>query len=190
MIETTDLDEPIGLDAPAGADGDRKNHLRDFQARLSERLRQANAAPRAASLGLLIGDQRWLVDLSEAGEIVPIPSMVTMVPLTRDWFRGLVNLRGTLYGVTDLLRLSGDAATPVVKESRLLALAASLNVNAALVVTRMLGLHDAQAWRVEPQRQHWAPWAGRCLVDPDGREWFELSLARLAADERFLSVSR
>lgn len=167
-----------------------KTHLREFQARLSERLRRATSADMAARLGLLIGDERYLVDLSEAGEIVPIPSQITVVPLTRDWFRGLVNLRGSLFGVSDLQRFAGDAPTPVGKESRLIAFSASLNLNAALLVTRMLGLHDAQHWRHDPSRQHWAPWAGRCLVDDEGREWFELSLSRLAADERFLSVNR
>ena len=170
--------------------GETKTHLREFQERLSERLRNASGTSRAARLGLAIGDQRWLVDLAEAGEIVPIPTQMTPVPLTPDWFKGLVNLRGTLFGVSDLMRFSGDVFTPVSKESRLLALAGNLNLNAALVVTRMLGLHDSTAWRPDPSRAHWAPWAGRCLVDGDGRDWFELSLSRLAGDEQFLSVGR
>ena len=141
--------------------GETKTHLREFQERLSERLRNASGTSRAARLGLAIGDQR-----------------------------GLVNLRGTLFGVSDLMRFSGDVFTPVSKESRLLALAGSLNLNAALVVTRMLGLHDSTAWRPDPSRAHWASWAGRCLVDGDGRDWYELSLSRLAGDEQFLSVGR
>jgi len=169
---------------------DRPTHLRDFQAHLTERLRQANTAPRTARLGLQIGEERWLVDLAEAGEIVPIPALATSVPFTRDWLVGLVNLRGALFAVTDLQRFAGDGATPRVKESRLLAFATSLTVNAALVVTRMLGLHDAQQWKVDESRRHGAPWAGRCLVDDEGRAWNELSLARLAADEHFLSAAR
>lgn len=190
MNAIDDVDTGAELEAGTGLDGERKSHLRDFQARLSERLRQASTAPRSARLGLAIGDQRWLVDLSEAGEIVPIPSQITVVPLTRDWFKGLVNLRGSLFGVSDLLRFAGDAPTPIGKESRLIAFSASLNLNAALLVTRMLGLHDSQHWSHDPSRQHWAPWAGRCLVDGEGREWFELSLSKLAADDRFLSVNR
>ena len=98
--------------------GETKTHLREFQERLSERLRNASGTSRAARLGLAIGDQRWLVDLAEAGEIVPIPTQMTPVPLTRDWFKGLVNLRGTLFGVSDLMRFSCDVFTPVSKESR------------------------------------------------------------------------
>jgi hypothetical protein len=48
-----------------------------LHARLAERLRAADAAPAlAARLGLMIGERRWLVDLSEAGEIVPVPEAI------------------------------------------------------------------------------------------------------------------
>ena len=171
-------------------DGETKSHLREFQERLAERLRNASASPRVARLGMAIDERRWLVDRAEAGEIVPVPAQMSPVPNTRDWFRGLVNLRGTLFGVSDLLRFSGGGFTPLAKESRLLAISASLNLNAALLVSRMLGLNDASGWRHEPSSDLPLPWAGRCLVDPDGREWHELSLARLAADERFLAVAR
>lgn len=180
-------------------DADDKGHLRQFQARLSERLRQADVAPRVARLGLLIGGQRWLVDLSEAGEIVPWPMAITPVPLTAPWFRGLVNLRGVLFGVSDLDRFAGGGATPLSRDSRLLAFGASLNLNAALLVSRMLGLHDPADWRAAedegaqgqvPAPEQAPAWAGRSLVDGEGRTWRELSLARLAADERFLCAGR
>lgn len=235
----------------AASGEESKGHLRQFQARLSERLRQAGNAPRAAKLGLMIGARRWLVDLAEAGEIVPLPSAITPVPLTADWFRGIVNLRGALFAVSDLRRFAGGAPTPVTRESRLLAFSTSLDLNAALLVSRMLGLHDPGGWREaeageaaeatetadaggrtaaagpaavggsagaaasdafaahpvatasassgspdEPEGESadrlpaGAPWAGRRLVDAEGRVWQELSLARLAADERFLSASR
>jgi twitching motility protein PilI len=167
-----------------------KSHLREFQERLAERLRGAVATPRVARLGLAIDQQRWLVDLAEAGEIVPVPSPIMPMPNTRDWFRGLVNLRGTLYGVTDLLRFGGAGFTPLAKESRLLALSGRLNVQGALLASRMLGLHDASAWREASARALALPWAGRCLIDTEGRDWHELSLARLAADERFLAAGR
>lgn len=175
-----------GDGAPQDAKG---QHLRDFEAHLAERLRHAGEAQHTARLGLLIGEQPWLVELSEAGEIVPIPT-IAPVPLARDWFRGLVNLRGTLFGVTDLQRFAGGVPTAITKESRLLALGASLNVDAAIVVSRMLGLHDPSEWQVDDTAAPPAPWAGRCLIDHQGRRWHELSLARLAADEQFLSAAR
>ncbi|MGD9941723.1 MAG: chemotaxis protein CheW [Burkholderiaceae bacterium] len=206
-----------------------RQNLRDFQARLSERLKQAaSGSMQAARLGVQIGGQRLLIELSEAGEIVGVPAVVAPVPLTRDWFKGLVNLRGSLYGVADLARFCGGEPTPTTKESRLVALAARLNLNSAILVDRMLGLQNpdamteddaesdapealaasgaagaADASRVSgaagtsgatdtsaarpPAR---APWLGRAWRDADGQRWTELSLARLASDERFLAVAR
>lgn len=174
--------------------------LEAFQDRLDERLREASAAPDlAARLGLMIGTQRWLVDLSEAGEIVPVPDAIAPVPLTRDWLLGLVNLRGALYTVVDLQRFAQTGRTEPGKESRLLALASRLEFNAAILVTRMLGLRNVASMRVDDSTQTGevaAPssgqpeWIGRTLVDADGQRWQELDLARLAAGPAFLMVGR
>ncbi len=166
-----------------------KAHLREFQARLTERLRHASVSSETAQLGVAIGERRWLVDLAEAGEIAPVPGTIAEVPLTRSWLRGLVNLRGNLYAVSDLARFADEGDTPIVKESRLLAFSTRLGVNAALLVTRMLGLHATtrmQALEDVPARS----WQGRRYVDAEGRDWTELSLSRLAADERFLVANR
>lgn len=173
--------------------------MQEFQARLSERLREASAAPDlAARLGLMIGERRWLVDLSEAGEIVPVPDPIAPVPLTRDWLLGLVNLRGALYTVVDLQRYAQLGRTDTGKESRLLALASRLNFNAAILVTRMLGLRNVASMRIDDDPSAvdtFGPggrpeWVGRTLVDADGQRWFELDLARLAAGDAFLLVGR
>jgi twitching motility protein PilI len=173
--------------------------LKDFQARLTERLKEASATPDlAARLGLMIGEQRWLVDLSEAGEIVPVPDAIAPVPLTRDWLLGLVNLRGALYTVIDLQRYGQLGRTDAGKESRLLALAARLNFNAAILVSRMLGLRNVASMRVDDTRgaeeafgaAGRPDWVGRTLLDADGQRWHELDLGRLAAGTEFLIVGR
>lgn len=167
-----------------------RTHLRDFQARLSERLRRASTSDVAARLGLMIGADRYLVDLAEAGEIVPIPDTMTRIPLTRDWMRGLVNMRGVLYAVSDLARFQGQISTPLSRESRLLAFTSRLNFNAAILVTRMLGLHNVSGMTETMGADADAPWKRRLLTDAEGRVWTELSLAHLIADERFLTVNR
>lgn len=170
---------------------DRKN-LREFQARLSERLRQAaSGSTQAARLGVRIGGRRLLIELSEAGEIVAANGAITPVPLTHDWFKGLVNLRGSLYGVSDLARFDGGDFTPGTKETRLVAFAPRLNLNGAILVDRMLGLQNVSAMAEdESTGASGQPWLGRGWVDEQGNHWTELSLERLAADERFLAVSR
>jgi twitching motility protein PilI len=181
----------------------QSTQLKDFQSRLNERLREAGTTPDlAARLGLMIGGQRWLVDLSEAGEIVPVPDTIAPVPLTRDWLVGLVNLRGALYTVIDLQRYAQLGRTEVSKESRLLALAARLEFNAAILVTRMLGLRNVASMRIDDADAQpslaeggFGPagrpdWVGRTLIDADGNRWHELDLARLAAGSAFLLAGR
>lgn len=150
----------------------------------------AETAPGApARLGLRIGDVHWLVDLAEAGEIVPVPPLLP-VPLTQDWFAGLANLRGQLLAVVDVARFAGAAGLVPDKDTRLLALTPRLQSNVALLVSRMLGL------RVPGGMQPLAPaadapaWTGASWRDEAGLVWQELRLARLLADERFQRIAR
>ena len=147
----------------------------------------------AARLGMLIGEERLLVDLAEAGEILPLPPSIVPVPLTRDWFLGMTNVRGSLFTVVDLRRFSGRSMTEVGKESRLLSLAPSLGFNVTLIVSRMLGLRNPSAMTlvVDPPASRAAvPWMGNAFADADGDIWHELSLSKLTAEPEFLMVGR
>ena len=160
--------------------------LRAFQERLSERLGQAGAA-RQTKLGVEAGGRLWLVELSEAGEIVAVPPNFAVVPLTHSWLRGLVNLRGSLHAVTDLADFLGEPPSVVGRDSRLLVFASRLNLNAAVLVDRMIGLQDMAGLRMisDPDGADAAEW-----VDSQDRHWYELSLQQLAVDERFLVAAR
>src|SRR5204862_429462 len=84
--------------------------LRDYQLALSQRLQSAQAGARVASkLGLRVAGEAWLVDLVEAGEVLPVPP-ITPVPLAQPWFRGVANIRGNLHSVTANRILLGQAA--------------------------------------------------------------------------------
>lgn len=168
-----------------------RESLREFQVRLSERLRHAaSSAGQSAWLGIEVDGRRMLVDLSEAGEIAP-NGTTAAVPLTHDWFRGLVNLRGSLYGVSDLGRFAGGKPAQTTKATRLLAFSPRLNLNGAIVVDRMLGLQNTSTMSEETAADETAPsWMGRRWIDAEGNRWTELSLERLASDERFLAVNR
>ena len=83
--------------------------LKDYQRGLAERLREAGAGRMASKLGMQLGTETWLVDLGDAGEVIPVPA-VTPVPLTRPWFKGVANVRGNLYCVIDFPAFLGSAA--------------------------------------------------------------------------------
>ena len=165
--------------------------LREFQAQLAERLRLARTRDvQSASLGVAIGERRYLVDVLDAGEILSIPS-IRPVPLARGWFRGMVNLRGVLVTVNDLQQFDGGEPTPLTKESRLLSFGSRFGTNAAVLVTRMLGLRDAAAMRSASVPAHEArAWLGAAWTDETGVVWRELDLERLVHDDRFLAIGR
>jgi twitching motility protein PilI len=78
---------------------EKKLSLREFQESLVRRLTGARAGQSSrALLGVQAGRDYWLLDLAEAGEIIPLPPL-TDVPLTKPWFCGIANVRGTLYSV-------------------------------------------------------------------------------------------
>src|SRR3954449_12498789 len=117
--------------------------LREYQLSLSERLQSAAAGTRVASkLGLRAGGEAWLVDLKEAGEVIPVPD-ISPVPLARQWFKGVANVRGNLYSVSDLGALLGQHSTPLSDHARLLLVADRFRAGAALLIESSLGLRNA-----------------------------------------------
>jgi twitching motility protein PilI len=161
----------------------RRARLRQYQEQLLERMQAArtSSGARAHQLGVEIGGVRYLLDLVEAGEIVPLPPLAA-VPLTQPWYLGLANVRGSLLGVVDLARYLDPDALPAAPAAgaRLVTFAPGLAFPCALLVARVVGLRHAADMTSEGGR----------LLDADGREWTPLSLAGLAREERFLQVAR
>jgi twitching motility protein PilI len=162
--------------------------LREYQLALSERLQSAAAGTRVPTkLGLRAGGEAWLVDLKDAGEVIPVPA-ISPVPLARAWFKGVANVRGNLYSVSDLAGLLGQPATPLSDHARLLLVAERFRAGAALLVEGSLGLRTADGLKLRtgdaPQR-----WVRAHYEDTDGNVWKELDIAALIQDEAFLEVS-
>ena len=157
----------------------RRTRLRQYQVQLLERMQAArsNSGARINHLGVQIGAQRILLDLTQAGEIVPV-SPVTTVPLTQPWYLGLANIRGNLVGVIDLARYLKLGETGSGQDARFVTFAGALGFNCALLVSKVYGLRHAG-----DMRQH-----GDQLRDADANEWDVLDLAALARDPRFLQI--
>ncbi|MEI7429157.1 MAG: chemotaxis protein CheW [Betaproteobacteria bacterium] len=165
----------------------KRGGLREFQAHLATRLAGASEQSAAGLLGIQAGTDFWLVDLSDSGEIVPLTPL-TSVPLTKQWFAGIANIRGNLYAVSDFSAFQGKESTPQNTSSRLLLVGTRHGNNAALLVTRMLGLRNADdltSVAVDPN----APlWADEAYTDKEGRRWKKLNVRKLLADENFMEI--
>jgi twitching motility protein PilI len=163
--------------------------LREYQQALFERLRASAAsdAGKTTRLGLEAGSVRWLLRLDEAQEVISVAPL-TPVPLTKSWFRGLVNIRGNLFSVVDLGLFAGGGGAVSTTEARLVLLAERFHVNAALLVQRLLGLRSLSDFLVDESEPARHSWASKRLRDADGNVWHELSVSGLAQQNEFLQA--
>jgi twitching motility protein PilI len=165
----------------------RKFNLRQFQTDLSRRMQAAAQAPAQASrLGFQAAGANWLVSLEEIDEVMPLPEIVATPGATR-WFRGLTNIRGNLYAVTDLSDFLDGSPTQESADSRLLLVHRKHGVNAAFIIQRSLGLRQIGQFEKSDEQAKWACGAN-CYLESDGPVWVEIDLTRLLADPAFLSI--
>lgn len=174
--------------------------LREFQQSLSERLLSARRGEGGQTLlGIesgtedLPGGSRWLIDLADSGEVVPLPPL-TPAPLTKSWFAGIANIRGMLYSVVDFSGWRGGASTPCNAQSRLLLVGARHGINSALLVRRSLGLRPQQQLHAAAPAHLGAtetpPWLGGRFTDAQGIVWTQLLIPHLLADADYLDIAR
>ena len=165
--------------------------MRDFQTHLVDRMHAArsSADTHVNQLAVVIGGSRFLLDLTQAGEIATVGA-ITRVPLTADWFLGLSNLRGNLISIIDLARFQGQDATVIEKDSRVVAFAPALGFNCGLLVSRVLGLRNVGAMTLKNSAGNAdnPPWLARHYVDQEAQDWTELDLSLITQDSRFLHV--
>jgi twitching motility protein PilI len=190
MTDTSSLEQPSIKQTAAN----RRTRLRDFQTQLMERMQSAKAGAHigASLLGVLIGQNRFLIDLREAGEIVSSGNL-TQVPLTQDWYLGVSNVRGNLTSVIDYSRFIGGQITTPSSSNRVLSFANSLSFNSGLLVTQVLGLRNSDDMELvdsgnsnEVFNKH--PWIINQYLDKDGNNWSQLSLFLLVQDQSFLHI--
>lgn len=156
--------------------------LREFQQNVLNRLQvQASAGDRITTLGVQIGESNWLVDMAEISEVLEMPAL-TPVPLTKPWYRGVANVRGNIYSITDLAAFFGQGASVQDAHSRVLLVGQKFSFNAGLLVTRVLGLRDAKGW------QHSEQDGMERYQDDGGQTWTRLNIKQLLQQPEFLQI--
>lgn len=169
--------------------------LRELQSRLATRLQAARTEGVSASwLAVESAGSRYLFPLAQSGEIFPFSS-AQYVPYTHPWFLGVANLRGGLYGVVDLASFVAGRAPPMRSdatraESRLVALNSALEVNCALLIDRLAGLRNVDAFTSSSGPAEGSPgYFGSGYTDTNGAFWQEINLQALSQQPQFLSIS-
>ena len=165
-----------------------KTSLRDYQRELAQRLGGAERGGTASKLGVQVGDENWLVDLADAGEVIPVPP-ITPVPLTRSWFKGVTNIRGNLYSVVDFPGFLGGAAVALGDQARLLLIGERFHMSSALLVDRSLGLRNTEHLQLRGRGEIGSSWLRAEYTDAEGGLWKELDVPQLLQHPDFLGVA-
>ena len=147
-----------------------------------------------AWLALRVGGRNLLFPLGQSGEIFPLTSLQP-VPYARDWFRGVLNIRGGLYGVVDLAGFIAvdtgvSRAESASQDLSVVTLNVALEVNCALQVDGLLGLRGGDAFTSSSAADPGAPaYFGHQFIDSAGEQWQEIDLRILSQTPQFLSIS-
>lgn len=166
--------------------------LHEFQAQLTQRVQAAQNSTTSSisQLGVMVGDTHYLFDLQQTSEIMPVRP-ITKVPLTQDWFLGLSSIRGNLVGVVDFPRFLGYVGTEMDAACRIIVFSRGLSLHGGLLVSRVLGLRNAQQMMPVPesgQASELSPWVTQRYRDDQSRLWLRIDLAVLVQDSRFLQI--
>lgn len=165
----------------------KKFNLREFQTRLSQQLQAAaNRDTSGSRLGFRVGEDNWLVSLADTEEVLPVPPIVK-VPGACRWFRGLANIRGNLYAVSDFADFMGMGTTPEHSGCRLLIPHRDFGVNAALLIRGTLGLRNISRYTARDDAPGHS-WITRHYADESGAPWRDLDFAQLLGTPAFLMV--
>jgi twitching motility protein PilI len=176
----------------------KREALRELQTRLAKRLQAAQSEGLSVSwLAVRAGGRNYLLPLGQSGEIVSL-SNPQAVPYAKDWFKGVLNIRGSLFGVVELGRFVASSGGPVAlpaspsanaAEASVVTLNTQLEVNCALQVDSLAGLRGAEAFvSIAPAPEGAPGYFGPCHVDGQGQRWQEINLRTLAQSPLFLSI--
>lgn len=154
------------------------------------RVTTGNGETSSAVLGVAVGEDRYLISMAEVSEVIPIPKLAH-VPLTQPWFLGVANVRGNLYGVTDLGVYLGKDSSPYNQKSRILLASPGDKLHGGFIVNSMLGIRSLSEFTSTRTAKKKLPKGIiKQYKDTEGRLWLELSLFALIREEKFLHIAR
>lgn len=137
-------------------------------------------------LGISVGGQHVLVDLADISEVLALPDMFA-VPLTQAWFLGMANVRGNLYGISDLSQLIGQGAAAKTANSRVLLVGQQLMPQVGLMVDRLIGLRSVDQLKAKKAgRQQAQCFKKQTYEDSEGNNWLELDCRALIDANGFM----
>jgi len=164
------------------------SNLREFQEAILSKLKDAASqvgGESSSRLGVTVGDKRFLINLQDVKEVLPVPPM-QLVPFTQPWFLGVANVRGNLYSISDLAQFIGMPPTPKSANNRILLLSTESTAQVALLVDSLIGLRSVQGMQVQSVDGEADFFSMNVYKDAEGWDWLELDVEALVQNKRFV----
>jgi chemotaxis signal transduction protein len=167
----------------------RKETLREFQEALQAKMdaaRSGEYSETAMYFGVAAGGVNFLLHGADIQGVYS-SSHLDPIPASKPWVAGAANIKGTVHAVTDLAVLLGR---PRTQRGMFLVVNSQTLSGAALMIDSLTGLHaEERAGEEINERLDGAhpEWVGACYLI-DGRKFFMLDVAKLAADDRFAKL--
>lgn len=165
---------------------------------LERRAKAAAAGARDAAAGrtwigvaFRIGGETFLVARDETREIMGVPTPLTRVPGSREWIRGIANVRGQLLPVIDLKQYLGSGATQPGRNTRVIVVN-HREIPAGLIVDEVLGFRRFGDQEFHPEPPPTVLRCERYMVGSFRRGtegWPVFSLKKLVESPAFLQGS-
>ena len=169
----------------------QKLNLQSYQQDILARIKTVSNSSDIAvvsRLGVSIAGRNYLISLADISEVVPVPE-VTQIPLTQPWFLGVANVRGNLSAITDLAAFLGDVPTQISSESRILLAHTRFDINAGLLVDRLIGLRDVNTMELKDAKPEDKAWQMHLYQDENGQVWQEINIELLMNQKEFMQVA-
>lgn len=157
--------------------------LKEYQASILARLESAKSDDVAQVdryLGVKVGSQFLLVPMQRVKEAMSLLEIFP-VPLAQPWLLGMANVRGTLYGITDLAYFFHGTPSQITSSSRILLLNDDVYEHVGLMVDQLIGIRRLEFMRVIENENQVAADVATVLEQPateddldnqdDGKYW-------------------
>ena len=138
-------------------------------------------------LGMQLGEEYWLLDLTDVAEVIPIPELLR-VPLTKPWYSGVANIRGNLISVIDLAAFFGGPHVAHDDKARLILVGEKHRINSGLIFSRVVGLRQFERFEREADSAQPPAWVQARYRDHEQQRWSALNMHGLVTHPDFLAV--
>jgi twitching motility protein PilI len=142
-----------------------------------------------SGIGFRIAQHHFVAPMEYVREIMKYPT-VSVVPGSKEWVRGIANIRGNLLPIFDLQGFLGQMPTPVKRETRVLTIAKD-QITAGLIVDEIYGMKYFDQELYDASMGHDVKWKDYFNggYELDGDNWVVFNLQLLIENRDFLNVA-